>query len=269
MVDHTHPSSRRGDWETAAPGCDAPARSGAKSGELVVAAGRSDPDCLWRRGHARARVPHPCRPPEAAVPRPGVAPDCVEGEVEHPIADNAGGCEQPPGLVDRDDVRQALAPGWLDQTGRDPGLAQDVRVVELQPVQVELDRIPGVRCHQIGEVIGELRCGQRVNLMIKVVADAADGAGVRLDGLGLQSFELEVLEMRLVLPLKVIGGGGLHAGLSSRNIAESIPRHWVGVKVQNNPWCRSRRLLRIAASSNAQYNRPFCMLYCKKRQHIK
>ena len=61
--------------------------------------------------------------------------------------------------------------------------------------------------------------------MIKVVADAADGAGVRLDGLGLQAFELEVLEMRLVLPLKVIGGGGLYAGLSSRNIAESTPRH--------------------------------------------
>ena len=44
--------------------------------------------------------------------------------------------------------------------------------------------------------------------MIKVVADAADGTGVRLDGLGLQAFELEVLEMRLVLPLKVIVGGG-------------------------------------------------------------
>ena len=71
----------------------------------------------------------------------------VEGEVEHPVTDDAGGCEQPPGLVDRDDVRQALGPGWLDQTGRDPGLAQDMRVVELQPVQVELDRTPGVRCH--------------------------------------------------------------------------------------------------------------------------
>ncbi len=152
-------------------------------------------------------------------------PQTVEGEVEHPVADDAGGCEQPLGLVDRDDVRQALAPGRLDQTGRDPGLAQDVRVVELQPVQVELDRTPGVRGHQIREVIGELCCGQRVNLIIKVVADAADGAGVRLDGLGLQAFKLEVLEMRLVLPLKVIGGGSLHAGLSSRNIAESIPQH--------------------------------------------
>ena len=39
------------------------------------------------------------------------------------------------------------------------------------------------------------------------------------------AFELEVLEMRLVLPLKVIVGGGLHTGLSSRNIAELTPRH--------------------------------------------
>jgi hypothetical protein len=61
--------------------------------------------------------------------------------------------------------------------------------------------------------------------MIEVVTDAADGARVCLDGLGLQAFEFEVFEMRLVLPLKVIGGGGLHAGLSSRNIAESTPRH--------------------------------------------
>jgi hypothetical protein len=49
-------------------------------------------------------------------------------------------------------------------------------------------------------------------------------AGIRINGLGLQTLELEVLEMRLVLPSKVLDGLCLHAGLSSRNIAESFPR---------------------------------------------
>ncbi|MDP1864308.1 MAG: hypothetical protein Q8K52_10420 [Thiobacillus sp.] len=99
-----------------------------------------------------------------------------------------------------------------------------MRVVELQPVQVKLDRAPRVRRHQIGEVVRQLGFREIVDLIGKVVADAPDGAGVSLDGLGLQAFEFEVLEMRLVLPVKVLGVG-LHAGLSSRNIAESTPRH--------------------------------------------
>ena len=59
----------------------------------------------------------------------------------------------------------------------------------------------------------------------KIRADAPYGAGVCLYGLRLQPLELEVLEMRLVLPVKVIGGVVRHAGLSSRNIAESSPQH--------------------------------------------
>ncbi len=149
----------------------------------------------------------------------------VEGEVEHPVADDAGGGEQAPGFLDRDDVGQALAARWLDQAGCNPGFLQDMRVVELQAVQVELDGGPRVRGNEISEVVGELRCGQFVDPMVKVVAHAANGAGVRLDGLGLQSLELEVLEMRLVLPVKVLGDvWRRHAGLSSRNIAESFPR---------------------------------------------
>jgi len=69
-----------------------------------------------------------------------------------------------------------------------------------------------------------LRCGQRVNLLIEVAADASDGVGASLDGLGLQPLEIEVLEMRQVLPVKVLAVG-LRAGLSSRNIAESTLRH--------------------------------------------
>jgi len=60
-----------------------------------------------------------------------------------------------------------------------------------------------VRRHQFGEIVSQLRLGQAVNLMIEARADAAYGARVSLDGLGLQTFELEVLEMCLVLLVKV------------------------------------------------------------------
>jgi len=66
--------------------------------------------------------------------------------------------------------------------------------------------------------------GQAVNPMLEACANPANGARVGIDGLGLQAFELQVLEVRLLLPVKVIGGNGRHAGLSSRNIAESTPQ---------------------------------------------
>ena len=68
----------------------------------------------------------------------------VEREEEHPVTEYTGGGEDPPGLLNGDDVGQALGLGRLDQAGRHPGFAQDVFVVELQPVQVQLDRTPGV-----------------------------------------------------------------------------------------------------------------------------
>ena len=71
--------------------------------------------------------------------------EAVESEEEHPVAENAGSSEDPLGLLDADDVGQALALGRLDQAGGDPGLAQDIFVVELRPVQIELDRTPRVR----------------------------------------------------------------------------------------------------------------------------
>ncbi len=99
-----------------------------------------------------------------------------EGEKEYPVAEHAGGGEYPFGFVNRDDVRQALAPGRLDQTGSDPGLAQDMLGVELQTVQVEFDGALGVRRQEFAEVVRQLRFGQVVDLMIEARADAADGA---------------------------------------------------------------------------------------------
>jgi hypothetical protein len=80
-----------------------------------------------------------------------------------------------------------------------------------------------VRCHQIGEVVRQLRFEEIVDAIGKILAQAPYGARVGLDGLGLQPLELEVLEMCLVLSVKVGGGVVRHAGSSSRNIAESNP----------------------------------------------
>ena len=117
----------------------------------------------------------------------------------------------------------------LDQPRRYPGLAQDVQGEELQPIQIELDRAPGVRGEKFGEVVGELRLGQAVDLVIETRTDAADGAGVGVDGLRLQALELEVLEVGLVLLVEVclwFGGGRFddHGGVSSRMVAQSLPR---------------------------------------------
>ena len=137
--------------------------------------------------------------------------EAIQREEEHPIAGDARGGEYPFDLVEGDNVGQALASGRLDQVGCCPGLAQDMFVVELyakryplgQPIQIELDRAPGMRFDQIGEVVCQLRLGQTVDLMVKIIASPADGARVGLDGLRLQALELEVLQMRLVLPVEV------------------------------------------------------------------
>ncbi len=55
----------------------------------------------------------------------------VEGEEENPVARHAGGGEQLLGLLDGDDVGEALDLGRLDQRGRHAGFAQDMGVVEL------------------------------------------------------------------------------------------------------------------------------------------
>ena len=76
---------------------------------------------------------------------------------------------------------------------------------------------------QVAEILGELRFRQVLNAVIEIPAQAPDGAGVGVDGLGLQPLELQVLEMAVVLPGKGRRKFGSHAGLSSRSIAKSSP----------------------------------------------
>lgn len=120
-----------------------------------------------------------------------------------PVARHVCGGDDPLGLLDGDDVGQALHAWGLDEPRGDPGLAQDVLVVELQAVQIELDRTPRVRGHQLGEIVDQLRLGEIIDSTLEMFADAPDRARVRLDRLGLQTLELEVLQMSLVLPVEV------------------------------------------------------------------
>ena len=58
----------------------------------------------------------------------------AEGKKEPPIAERTGGREKLPCLFHRDDVRQTLSPGRLDQIESHPGFAQHMGVIELEAV---------------------------------------------------------------------------------------------------------------------------------------
>lgn len=157
--------------------------------------------------------------------------------------------------------KQPLALRRLDEAGRPPGFLQHVLVVELQAVEVELDRAPGVRGQQVGEVVRELRFGGAVNPTIDMLADSADGARRRrwssvaapctgdvydASGSAGQGARQRVLSSCWLIVTK-------YCRIKSLGIE--------GMKVQNNSWCRSTGLLRVAASSNPALQRT-----CRKRR---
>ena len=47
----------------------------------------------------------------------------------------------------------------------------------------------------LAEEVGQLRFGPAVDLVVEVFADAPDGARIGVDGLRLQAFEFQVLQM--------------------------------------------------------------------------
>ena len=61
-----------------------------------------------------------------------------------------------------------------------------MRVEELQAVEIELHGTPRMRFQEIGEILGELGFGEILDTVVEVGADAPDGAGIGLDGLGLE-----------------------------------------------------------------------------------
>ena len=127
--------------------------------------------------------------------------------------------------------------------------------VELEAVEIELEGAPSVGAQQVAEIVGELLWRKLVQGVPKILAHAANGAAIGIDGLGLQALELEVFEVRIVALIKLstsIGGG--HVVVPSR-IVQNHPNGIDGVSVQVNSCQKSerlnaRKLLRVAASSN-------------------
>lgn len=62
--------------------------------------------------------------------------------------------------------------------------------VELECVQIKLDGAPEVRGGQRTEIVGQLRWGKTVNLVVKVFAHALDATRVSVNSLGLQALGL-------------------------------------------------------------------------------
>ena len=130
----------------------------------------------------------------------------VGGEIEDPVTEGTGLQEQPLGLLDGEDIGPALGLRRLDPIPVHPGLVPHMAVEKLQAVQVELDRAPGMAVQSVGELLSQRLLGQLVDRMVEIGPDAADRPCVGLDGLGLQSLELEVLEMSFIMALESLLG---------------------------------------------------------------
>ena len=67
------------------------------------------------------------------------------------------GCgKQLPHLLDREDIRDFGCLGRLDQGDVFPGLVQYPGIEELQALEIELDRAPGMRVQEFREIIKQL-----------------------------------------------------------------------------------------------------------------
>ncbi len=67
-------------------------------------------------------------------------------------------------------------------------------VKELQAIEVEFDRAPGMAMEQVVEIIKELIRGQVINLAVEIMTDPPDGSSVGLDGFGLHSCQFQALK---------------------------------------------------------------------------
>ncbi len=139
----------------------------------------------------------------------------VAGKEEDLVAQDPGCGKQMPDLLDGEDVRDSGCLGRFDQGNILPGLVQNPGVEEFQAVEVKLDRAPGVRFQEFREIIEQLSGTQIVHPAIEIVADTPDRPGVGIDGLGLQTAQLEAFEVFLVLLLEegILGHGGVHCNL--------------------------------------------------------
>ncbi len=109
----------------------------------------------------------------------------VGGEEEDFVAQDPGCGKQLPHLFGGKNIGDSGYPGRFDQRDILPGFVQYPGVEELQAIQVELDRAPGVRVQEFREIIEQLAGVEIVNPAIEIVADTPDRPGVGFDGLWL------------------------------------------------------------------------------------
>jgi len=128
--------------------------------------------------------------------------ETIDGEIEDPVAQLVRRLKQPSRFLNGDDVRQPFGTRGLDQINRHPGFFQHMLVEEFEALQIELDGTPGVGAEPVGEIGQQLRLRQVMEPMPKIVADAADGARVGINRLGLQAFQFKVLQRGLVIALE-------------------------------------------------------------------
>ena len=89
-----------------------------------------------------------------------------EDSVAHPVCCG----KQPIELFDGQDIWDPGCFGRLDQWNVLPWFIEDLGVKELEAVQVEFDRAPGMVIQEFGEIIQELIDRQVFNSAIKIVA---------------------------------------------------------------------------------------------------
>lgn len=184
------------------------------------------PQGLVRQGHQPVLVPLGITNMDPHVVRVNVAdsePDAfakaqahaVAGEEEDLVAQDPGCGKQMPHLLDGEDIGNSGCLGRFDQGDILPRLVQYPGIEEFQPVEVELDRAPGVRVQEFREIIEQLAGAEMVHPAIEIVADPPDGPRVGFDGLWLQASQFEALQVLLVLLVEVgiLRHGGVHCNL--------------------------------------------------------
>lgn len=145
-------------------------------------------------------------------------PHAVAGEKEDFVAQDRGCGKQLPHLCGGKDIGDSGYLGRLDQGDIFPGFVQYPGVEELQAIEVELDRAPGMRIQECREIFAQLAGAEVVNSAVEIVADTTDRPGVGVDGLWLhmlQTAQLEALQMLLVLLVEagILRQGGVHCNL--------------------------------------------------------
>ena len=83
-------------------------------------------------------------------------PHAVAGKEKDPVTPYSGCGKQLPHLRDGEDIGYSGCPGRLDQGEALPGFAQYLGVEELQTVEIEFDRAPGMCLQKIGEIVEQL-----------------------------------------------------------------------------------------------------------------